>query len=178
MHQPFSPVAILTALAFLIIPAAGSAQAADIEAVERFMDQVTRDGHLQLCHEPFYPPGDCGNARFTKGMRYHWIHAIDARSNENLALIHDNQRNGSTPIFHSAIPGYGTLRFQRLSDEIWCMPEERLNLPRRFHARIAGFMENGYFQGSIELASYGLYVVADTEEKCHALLAAGHRLLQ
>jgi hypothetical protein len=177
MHHTAKLGISLTVLTLMTSSLSQAAHATDIDAVEQFMEQVTRDGHLQLCHEPFFPPGDCGLARFTTGMRYHWVHATDSRSNENLAMIHDNQRSGSAPVFHSAIPGYGAMRFGGLDADAWCMPEERLALPRRYHARIAGFSEDGHFRGSRELASYGLYLVADTEEACRNLIAAGRRIL-
>jgi hypothetical protein len=179
MHQSnkYGRARIALAATMFIVPFATAANATDINAVERFMEQIARDGHLQLCQEPFYPPGECGIARFTAGMRYHWIHATDARSNENLAMIHDTQRSGSAPVFYSAIPGYEAMRFGGLDADIWCMPEERLNLPRRYHARITGFNEDGYFRGSRELTSYGLYLVADTQEQCRNLVAAGRDIL-
>jgi hypothetical protein len=166
----------MTALSLSLL-AAPASQAGDIERVESFLNTVTVTHSLSLCLEPHYPPGDCSPARFTEGVRYNWVHAQDVRSNERISLIHDTQRNGSSPVFHSTIPGYGPMRFSGPEPDAWCMPEYRVDAPQRFHARIAGFAERGRNPSGRPLASYGLYIVAETEERCQTALGLGRDLL-
>lgn len=154
-----------------------SAVAGDIESVEQFLNAVHEERALALCREPFYPPGDCRPARFTEGVRYNWVHSSDARSNEFLALIHDTQRNGSSPVFHSTIPGYDAMRLSRTDPEAWCMPEYSGAGALKYHARIGGFRESGRNPSGRPLARYGLYLVAETETKCLELLDLGRQLL-
>jgi hypothetical protein len=157
--------------------ASSSTFAADVNQLEAYIDEVMRAGTLQLCREPFFPPGECRPARFTTGMRYHWIHSSDAQSNENLALIHDAQSSGTRAIFRSTIPGYGPMRINGIADDVWCMPEHRVEQSERFHARIAGFSEHESRNRRRSRASYGLYLVSASETQCQHLLARGRQLL-
>lgn len=166
---------LLVAAGLALVP--NAALAADIEHVETYLGQISDDRALTLCREPFYPPGECRPARFTEGVRYNWVQSSDARSNELISLIHDANRNGSTPVFHSTIPGYGPMRITEPGDEAWCMPEFSGSGTERFHARIAGFRERGNNPSGRPLARYGLYLVAESEAECEALLELGRSLL-
>lgn len=169
-----SVLGALASLAALTAPA----MASDIVQLEAFFHHAAPIAQLQFCREPFYPPGDCRPARFTEGVRYNWLHSSDAVSNERLSLIHDEARSGQTAIFHSTIPGYGPMRFAAPSEEVWCMPDARLDLPTRYYARIAGFREHEEDGDARIAAQYGLYVVLDSEAGCEALLQTARERLR
>jgi hypothetical protein len=174
--MPFNRSTFLLAPAIILL-ATPASWSGDIDRVEDFLETVSDSDGLTLCLEPHYPPGDCSAARFTEGVRYNWVHAVDVRSNERISLIHDTQRNGSSPVFHSTIPGYGPMRFAEPPDDIWCMPEYRIDATPRYHARIAGFSERGANPSGQALARYGLYLVSETQERCETLLRLGRDLL-
>jgi hypothetical protein len=165
---------ILAGLAALAPPA----MATDIVQLETFFGRAAATAQLELCREPFYPPGECRPARFTQGVRYNWLHASDAMSNERLSLVHDAERSGHTAIFHSTIPGYGPMRFAAPGSEIWCMPEWRPDQSSRYHARLAGFREHDEAGDTRIAAQYGLYAVADSEAECGALLQTARDMLR
>lgn len=154
------------------------AAATDIVQLEAFFNRAKGLARLQLCREPFYPPGECRPARFTQGVRYNWLHASDAISNERLSVVHDEERNGHSAIFHSTLPGYGPMRFSAPGEDIWCMPEWRPDQRSLYHARLAGFREDEESGDTRIAAQYGLYVVLDSETGCEAMLAAARDMLR
>tara|TARA_R110002073_G_scaffold23696_1_gene80690 strand:- start:13951 stop:14484 length:534 start_codon:yes stop_codon:yes gene_type:complete len=177
MHvlRPFLPA--LSALVGLYAFAAPAA-ASDIVQLEAFFGRAEPLAQLQLCREPFYPPGECRAARFTQGVRYNWLHAADAMSNERLSLVHDEERNGHSAVFHSTLPGYGPMRFAAPGEDVWCMPEWRPDQPSRYHARLAGFREHEERGDPRIAAQYGLYFVLDSEAGCDALLRTARDMLR
>ena len=148
-----------------------AAAARDIEGVEALFDHV--EAHsvpFQLCHEPFYPPGDCGPARFVDSMRYNWIHGIDPRSDERLSQLYDSRRTGDRAVFESIVPDYSGMRLDGVPEDARCLPEYTGDGVARHFLRLGGFREDAPPAGARPAARYGFYFIFEDAARCEDFL--------